>query len=115
MKTTKECGEVYAYDATWDKATGKKPKPIKAFEGSTFEEPIFDDPIMQDLMESDSAEIFTTDVVAAILMCAPKSNYSWDLEVTKYGEQIFIDKRKKDDPEFNILNYHTVSENANDG
>lgn len=68
---------------------------------------------MVELIESDAADIFTTDVVAAALMCATKSNYSWDVEIKKYGNKIFIDKRQDDDSiENNILNFHTVGETA---
>jgi len=63
-------------------------------------------------MENNVADIFTTDVIAAALMCATKSNYSWDIEIKKYGDKIFMDKRQDDDIENNILNFHTVGETA---
>lgn len=76
---------------------------------------MFDDPVMEELMEKDAADIFTTDVVAAVLMCATKSNYSWDVEITKVNDKIIIDKRTDDteqdpntlnaDDKINILNY----------
>jgi translation initiation factor 3 subunit D len=106
MDNVKECGEVAQYDAMWDKASGKKPKPFKHFEGHTFESSIFDDDVMKELMEQDVADIYTTDVVAAILMCSTKSNYSWDIEIKKFDGKIFIDKRQ-DDAENNILNNTT--------
>jgi len=67
---------------------------------------------MVELMENNVADIFTTDVIAAALMCATKSNYSWDIEIKKYGDKIFMDKRQDDDIENNILNFHTVGETA---
>jgi len=48
---------------------------------------------MEKLFESDVAEIFTTDEVASTLMCSLKSNYSWDIEIKKYGNMVFLDKR----------------------
>jgi hypothetical protein len=66
---------------------------------------------MIQLIENDAADIFTTDVVAAILMASTKSNYSWDLEIKMYEGKIFIDKRQEDQ-ETNILNYQTVCETA---
>ena len=108
-----ECGEVHAYNHNWDKATGKKPKTLKHFEGHTFEESLFDDSVMIELIEKDVADIFTTDVVAAVLMCASKSNYSWDVEIKKFDDKIFIDKRQ-DDPENNILNFQTQDETSLD-
>ena len=66
---------------------------------------------MEQLFESDVADIFTTDEVASTLMCSLKSNYSWDIEIKKFGNMVFLDKRQ-DDAENNILNYSTVCENA---
>jgi len=75
---------------------------------------------MVELMENEEAEIFTTDVVASVLMCSTKSNYSWDIEIKKVDGIIIIDKRTDDtdtgaldtDDKLNILNYQTVCETA---
>jgi len=45
-------------------------------------------------------------------MCSTKSNYSWDIEIKKYENKIFIDKRQ--DNTENILSYATVCETAVD-
>lgn len=103
LKNAMECGEVYQYDYKWDKSSAVKPKPLKRFNGSTFEESVYDDPIMIKLIEEEAADIFTTDVVAAVLMCSTKSNYSWDIEIKKADGIIIIDKRTEDS-ESNILN-----------
>ena len=42
--------------------------------------------------------VFATDAILATLMCAPRSNYSWDIVVQKVGNKLFFDKR--DDSEF---------------
>lgn len=104
LENARECGEVLGYNHNWDKATGKKPKPLKHFDGHTFEESLFDDPVMVELIEQNVADIYTTDVVAAVLMCSTKSNYSWDVEIKKFDDKIFIDKRQ-DDTDNNILNF----------
>jgi translation initiation factor 3 subunit D len=52
-------------------------------------------------------------VVAAVLMCSTKSNYAWDVEIKKFENKIFIDKRQ-DDPENNILNFQTQDETSLD-
>ena len=77
---------------------------------------------MIDLMQKEVADIYTTDVIVAAIMCANKSNYSWDIEIKKLGSYIFIDKRQDekagkgdrqdDDKDYNILNYQTVGETA---
>ncbi len=83
----------------------KKPKALKSYEGHTFEESLFDDPVMIELIEKNVADIFTTDVIAAVLMCSTKSNYSWDVEIKKYENKIFIDKRQDETLANNILCY----------
>lgn len=115
----KDCGEIYSYDSTWDKSSSKKPKTLPTFDGSTFEVGLFDDPVMVDLIEKNAADIFTTDVIAAALMCSTKSNYSFDVEIKKFGSKIFIDKRFEEDDEEhnmkaqdNILDYDTVCETS---
>jgi len=118
--TVKECGEIFAYKQDWDKARAKKAKNLEAYDGKTFEETLFDDPIMVELIENDMADIFTTDIIAAALMCSQKSNYSFDVEIKKYGTKYFIDKRVEDEhdeetnitPEDNILDFDTVCETA---
>ena len=104
-----------AYNREWDKASSKKPKNLKNFDGHTFEESLFEDKIMIDLIEDNVADIFTTDVIASAIMCATKSNYSWDIEIKKFENKIFIDKRQDDDIDNNILNFMTVNETALEG
>lgn len=112
-ENVKECGDVFQYDSSWDKSTGKKPKALKTFEGKTFDESIFADPVMLELIEDGAADVYTTEAVASVLMCATKSNYSWDLEIKVCDGTIFIDKRAEE-PEQNILNYLTVCETSLD-
>lgn len=90
----KECGEIQAYDNQFDKSNSKKPMSISPFNGSTFETSLFDDPIMVKLIEQNKADIFTTDVIAAAIMCGTKSNYSYDIEIQRFENKIFIDKRQ---------------------
>ena len=93
INTEKECGDLYCYDSNWDKASGKKAKVLPKFEGKTFEEELFNDEVMIKLIEENKADIFTTDVIAAALMASTKSNYSFDVEIKKFSNKIFIDKR----------------------
>lgn len=77
---------------------------------------------MVELIEQDKADIFTTDVIAAVLMTSQKSNYSFDVEIKKFGNKFFIDKRieeeDEDEPNIivpdNILDYDTVCETSID-
>ena len=104
---------MFQYNTQWDKATGKRPKALKPFAGKTFDESIFADPVMLELIENGVADVYTTEAVASVLMCATKSNYSWDLEVKVCDGTIFIDKRAEE-PDQNILNYLTVCETSLD-
>lgn len=67
------------------------------------------DPIIHELADKEEGTIFATDNILSMLMCAPRSVYSWDLVLTKQGEKIFIDKR-----EGSSLDMVTVNENAAD-
>jgi hypothetical protein len=51
LENAKECGEVYGYNHNWDRATGKKPKPLQNYTGHTFDESLFDDEVMVSLIE----------------------------------------------------------------
>ena len=48
-----------------------------------------------------------TDAILSTLMCASRSQYSWDIVVDKIGNKIFFDKREN--TEFDLL---TVSETS---
>ena len=37
--------------------------------------------------------VYATDSILATLMCATRSNYSWDIVVHKIGDKLFFDKR----------------------
>jgi translation initiation factor 3 subunit D len=67
------------------------------------------DPIIQELADKEEGTIFATDSILSMLMCAPRSVYSWDLVITKSGEKLFIDKR-----EGSSVDMVTVNENAAD-
>jgi len=41
---------------------------------------------MVELMQEGAADIYTTDEIASAIMCATKSNYSWDVEIRKFGD-----------------------------
>ena len=68
-----------------------------------------DDPIIRKLAKS-CGNVFATDAILATLMCATRSQYSWDIIAQRVGRnKLFFDKR--DDSTFDLL---TVSETANE-
>jgi len=40
-----------------------------------------------------TGNVFATDTILATLMCATRSNNSWDIVVHKIGDKLFFDKR----------------------
>lgn len=122
--TERECGEIFTFESTWDKTKTKKPKTLTPFNGATFNENIFNDEVMIELIEQNKADIFTTDVIAAAIMASTKSNYSFDVEIKRFGDKIFIDKRSDGNEESeegdkapvadNILDFDTVGETSLD-
>mmetsp|Transcript_13366 Transcript_13366/g.22743 ORF Transcript_13366/g.22743 Transcript_13366/m.22743 type:complete len:399 (+) Transcript_13366:616-1812(+) len=126
LDNLKECGELFKYDYSWDKATAKKPKALNTHElferaaksenkeeAYELEPTIYDDPVMIELIEQNKADIFSTDSIIAAIMCSTSSNYSWDIEIRKFDNKIFIDKRA-DELDQNILNFNTVCETSLD-
>jgi len=73
-----------------------------------------EDPIMIKLMksskESDTGNntvVYGTDGIIATLMASLKSVYSWDIVVTKRGNEIIFDKRDE-----SSIDFETVNENS---
>ena len=104
-------GFLYYYDRQYDKQPGAKTseKKLTVVERAAYNVTTSHDPIINDLAEKDEATIFTTDNILSMLMCSPRSVYSWDLVMLRQGNKLFIDKR-----EGSALDMVTVNENAAD-
>jgi translation initiation factor 3 subunit D len=106
-QTLKRCGVLKGYDITLDRLT---PKFNRALRKTTSKFPVkvstSDDPVIQTLARENAGHVFATDAILATLMCAPRSNYSWDVVAHRVGDKIFFDRRS---PEFDKV---TVSETA---
>jgi translation initiation factor 3 subunit D len=104
-------GFLYYYDRSYDKQPGAKTseKRLNVLERAAYNVTTSSDPIIQDLADKDEGTIFATDTILSMLMCSPRSVYSWDLVLTKHGDKIFIDRR-----EGSSLDMVTVNENAAD-
>ena len=55
-------------------------------------------------------QIFITDSVLAAIMCTPRAVYSWDVVITRRGNQLWFDKRPN-----NVLDQESVNETAPEG
>ncbi|KAL6080670.1 Eukaryotic translation initiation factor 3 subunit D [Balamuthia mandrillaris] len=107
-ETVLECGVLDYYNPEYDTVTVPKRKTLERIDRTFFQVTTTDDPIINKLsIEEDfNANIFLTDAILAHLMCAPRSNFSWDIIVRRVGANyLFFDKR--DNSQFDYL---TVNE-----
>ena len=103
-------GFLYYYDRSYDKMQSKTAeRKLQVLERAAYNVTTSQDPIIQDLAEKDEATIFATSDILSMLMCAPRSVYSWDIVILKQGDKIFLDKRV--DTSIDLV---TVNENAAD-
>lgn len=104
-------GFLYYYDRSYDKQPGAQTsvRKLNVLQRAAYDVTTSSDPVIQDLAERDEATVFATDNILSLLMCAPRSVYSWDLVLVKQGNKIFIDKR-----EGSSVDAVTVNENAAD-
>ncbi|KAI1847391.1 hypothetical protein JX265_005549 [Neoarthrinium moseri] len=103
-------GFLYYYDRAYDKTTAKTgEKRLTTVDRATYNVTTSSDPVIQELAEKDEATIFATDSILSMLMCAPRSVYSWDIVIVRQGNKIFLDKRDNA-----ALDMVTVNENAAD-
>ena len=104
-------GFLYFYDRAYDKQPGAKTseRKLNVIDRAAYNVTTSSDPIINELAEKEEATIYATDTVLSMLMCAPRSVYSWDLVMSRVGNKVFIDKR-----EGSSLDMVTVNENAAD-
>ena len=66
-----------------------------------------DDPVISALADKNTAQVYATDSILSVLMCAPRSLNSWDIVLENRNGAVFLDKR--DGGPFDFI---TVNENA---
>lgn len=103
-------GFLYYYDRSYDKAPVKNTeRKLNVVDRAAYNVTTSSDPIIQDLAEKDEATIFATDNILSMLMCSPRSVYSWDIVITKQDNKIYLDKR-----DGSSIDMISVNENAAD-
>lgn len=103
-------GFLYYYDRSYDKPPSKATeRKLLALERAAYNVTTTSDPIIQEIAEKDEATIFATADILSMLMCAPRSVYSWDIVIVQQGNKIFFDKRSNA-----TIDLVTVNENAPD-
>jgi len=87
-------GFLYYYDRTYDKPPVKNTeRKLNVLDRAAYNVTTSSDPIIQELAEKDEATIFATDNILSMLMCAPRSVYSWDIVIIRQGSKVYLDKR----------------------
>merc|ERR1719399_2122250 len=105
------CGKLHNYNRDFDRITAKTDKPMRRFEDlNFFNVSTSDDPHLPDfLQEDESVTAIATDHVLACLVAANRSNYSWDIVITKINDKLIFDKR-----DGSHIDFLTVNETAAD-
>jgi len=103
-------GFLYYYDRSYDKPPVKNTeRKLNVLDRAAYNVTTSSDPIIQELAEKDEATIFATDNILSMLMCAPRSVYSWDIVIIRQGNKVYLDKR-----DGTSIDMVTVNENAAD-
>jgi translation initiation factor 3 subunit D len=115
-------GTLYEYDRTYDRISSVRfEKPLQPMDRVRYNITTSDDPILQDMASQPAqplteesvgtpCRIFTTDSILALLMCAPRTVYPWDIVITRDSSgNIWMDKR-----DGGAFDFVTVNENASD-
>ncbi|EEQ34654.1 hypothetical protein McanMca71_007638 [Microsporum canis] len=103
-------GFLHYYDRSYDKAPVKgAEKKLQSLDRAAYNVTTSADPVIQELAEKTDATVFATADILSMLMCAPRSVYSWDIIIVKQGDKIYFDKR--DNASIDLV---TVNENATD-
>lgn len=101
-------GQIHQFDMNFEKARTKRPIRLPKIEGSWEENSIIEDEIIQEIAQAGQAQVFITDEAAAAIMCSTRAVYSWDVQIKKFQDMLFIDKREEE----NMMRFQTVGETA---
>ena len=96
----------------WEKCTVMRSKKIPALNGVWEETSILEDEYVQELAQEGRAQVFMTDEAAAAVMCSTRAVYSWDVQIKRFQNMLFIDKREDEEGCTNMLDMQTVHETA---
>lgn len=102
-------GTLFQYDKAYDRVSVRFEKPLQPQDRVHYNPTTSEDPIIHEIA-SDAAQpqVYVTDSILALLMCAPRSIYPWDVVITKTDDgKVFFDKRAN-----NAIDFLTVNENA---
>ncbi|CBK23546.2 uncharacterized protein [Blastocystis hominis] len=104
------CGSYNTYNPLYDSVNLKKTAALEdhAASGDLKVTSVMKDPFIAQLVNSKAAQIYTTDVALSQLMVAIRSQLSWDLEVIKNENGLFISHRD------GVFDQYSVNETSAD-
>ena len=94
-------GQIHQFNMNFEKARIQRPVKVPKPEGSWEECQIIDDEVVQEIANQGAAQVFITDEAAAAIMCSTRAVYSWDVQIKKFQNILFIEKREEE----NIMNF----------
>ena len=107
LTSSEQHGTLHAYEKTFDRITTRTEKPLEIVGRARYNVSTSDDPIITSLADKSTAQVYATDSILSVLMCAPRSLNSWDIVLEHRNGAVFLDKR--DGGPFDFI---TVNENA---
>ncbi|RKP25175.1 eukaryotic translation initiation factor 3 subunit D [Syncephalis pseudoplumigaleata] len=102
-------GQLGYYDKSYDRVNTKLERPLQHIERVHYNITTSEDPVMQELAAANKGNIFVTDAILSMLMCATRSVNPWDILITREGNKIYMDKR-----DGSVFDVYSVNENAAD-
>merc|ERR1719174_3188918 len=94
LEDLKWCGTLHSYNRDMDRIMVRTETRLRRFEDvNFFNVSTMEDPHLQELIKEEDVTVIATDHILAALSAASRSQYSWDLIVTKAEGKIIIDKR----------------------
>ena len=105
-----QCGLVHYYDRKIDRVSPHNKMALAKSQASFRSATASDDPVLKRIASEGKARVFITDSVLTALMCTQRSVYSWDVIITRRGDQLWFDKRPN-----NVLDQESVNETAPEG
>jgi translation initiation factor 3 subunit D len=86
-------GQLGYYDKAYDRVSTKLERPLQHLERARYNVTTSEDPVIQELASTNKANIFVTDTILSMIMCATRSVNPWDIIITREGDKIYMDKR----------------------
>ncbi|KAG2141682.1 eukaryotic translation initiation factor 3 subunit D [Suillus cothurnatus] len=72
---------------------GRTERPLQLVDRIKYNTTTSDDPVIQQLVSKNVANVYTTDAILSVLMCAPRSVNPWDIVILREGNNLYFDKR----------------------